>query len=226
MSIVELPRLCLITDRKLVPGGDLVAAVEAALRGGARLIQLREKDLLGGALLRLAESVKELTEKHKARLLINDRVDVAAAVGADGAHLGSRGIPIREARAMLGKKALIGYSAHTVEEALMASRLGADFITLSPVFPTRKEFRGPLLGLDGLQRACGQLPMPVFALGGINSKNAGGALETGAKGVALISFVFADNDPEARTREILQVLDQYAPSEPVRRRWFRSRRKG
>ncbi|MFQ5915186.1 MAG: thiamine phosphate synthase [Nitrospinota bacterium] len=224
MTAVDLPRLYLITDRRLVPGGDLATAVEAALHGGARLIQLREKDLLGGALFRLAESLRTLTDKYNARLLINDRVDVAAAVGADGAHLGSQGIAIRDARAILGGDALIGYSAHSREEALVASRLGADVVTLGPVFPTRKEFQAPLLGLDGLQEACGELPAPVFALGGINAQNAGGALEAGAKGVALISFVFADRDPEARTREILQVIEQYAPPEPIPKKGYHLRR--
>ncbi|MFQ5692854.1 MAG: thiamine phosphate synthase [Nitrospinota bacterium] len=223
---MDLPRLYLITDRKLVPGGDLPGAVEAALRGGARLVQLREKDLTGADLFRLAESLKRLTDAHRARLLINDRVDVAAATGASGVHLGERSLSIRDARAILGKKAVIGYSAHTVEEARMAAGLGADFVTLSPVFPTRKEFSGKLLGLEGLKEACGHLSLPVFALGGINAANATGALEAGADGLALVSHVFADPDPAGRTRELLQAIESARPSEPTRRRWFGPGRKG
>ncbi|HJM43234.1 MAG: thiamine phosphate synthase [Nitrospinota bacterium] len=223
---MNLPRLYLITDRNLVPGGDLEAAVEAALRGGAKLIQLREKDLSGGAMLSLAESVLVLTRKHRARLLINDRVGVAAAVGADGAHLGSRGIPIREARTILGEKAILGYSAHTMEEAQMAGRLGADLVTLGPIFPTRKEFSAPLLGLDGLQFACAELTVPVYALGGINAGNAAGAIEAGAAGVASISSVFADPDPEARARELIHLLGGKEASTPFIRKWLRYWRKG
>lgn len=222
---MDLPRLYLITDRKLVPGGGLLAAVEAALRGGARLIQLREKDLPGGDLFRLAASLKKVADGHGALLLINDRVDVAAAVGAAGVHLGSRGIPVRDARAILGKGALIGYSAHSAEEAEMAGKLGADFVTLSPVFPTRKEFAGPLLGLDGFQEACRGISVPVFALGGINAQNAAGVLEAGADGVALISCVLADPDPEARTRELLEVIEKVRPSAPARKKRSRFRRK-
>ena len=223
---MNLPRLYLITDRNLVPGGDLEAAVEAALRGGAKLIQLREKDLSGGAMLSLAESVLVLTRKHRARLLINDRVGVAAAVGADGAHLGSRGIPIREARTILGEKAILGYSAHTMEEAQMAGRLGADLVTLGPIFPTRKEFSAPLLGLDGLQFACAELTVPVYALGGINAGNAAGAIEAGAAGVASIFSVFADPDPEARARELIHLLGGKEASTPFIRKWLRYWRKG
>ena len=223
---MDLPRLYLITDRALVPGGDLEAAVESALRGGAKLIQLREKDLSGGAMLRLAESVLALMRKHRARLLINDRVDVAAAVGADGAHLGSRGIPIREARKILGEKAILGYSAHTLEEAQMAGRLGADLVTLGPVFPTRKEYSAPLLGLDGLRFACAELAVPVYALGGINAGNVTGVIEAGADGVALISSVFAGSDPEARARELVHLLGGKEPSTPLIRKWLRFWRKG
>ena len=222
---MNLPRLYLITDRTLVPGGDLEAAVEGALRGGAKLIQLREKDLSGGAMLRLAESILALTKEHRARLLINDRVDVAAAVGADGAHLGSRGIPIGEARTILGEKAILGYSAHTMEEAQMAGRLGADLVTLGPVFPTRKEYSAPLLGMDGLQFACAELSVPVYGLGGINATNATGAIEAGATGVALISSVFAGPDPEARARELVRLLGGKEASTPFIRKWLRFRRK-
>ena len=223
---MDLPRLYLITDRALVPGGDLEAAVESALRGGAKLIQLREKDLSGGAMLRRAEAVLVLTRKHRARLLINDRVDVAAAVGADGAHLGSRGIPIREARKILGEKAILGYSAHTMEEAQMAGRLGADLGTLGPGVPTRKEYSAPLLGLDGLQFACAELTVPVYALGGINAGNVTGAIEAGADGFALISSVFAGSDPEARARELVHLLGGKEPSPPLIRKWLRFWRKG
>lgn len=204
---MDLPRFYLITERKLVPGGDLLASIEASFQAGVRLLQIREKEMPGGPLYNLAGAVKELAKQFDAKFLINDRVDVAAAIGADGAHLGSRGVPLREAREILGEKALIGYSAHTAEEAKMASLLGANFVTMSPVFPTRKEFTAPLLGLEGLQYACAESDVPVYGLGGITPENAPVALDARAYGVALVSYVFADADPGARAREMVSLVE-------------------
>jgi thiamine-phosphate pyrophosphorylase len=220
-----LGRLYLITERALVPGGDLLLALEGALRGGADLIQLREKDLLGGEIYRLAESVKALVDSYQGRLLINDRVDVAAAVGAAGVHLGKAGIPVQNARAILGKRVLIGYSAHSVEEARMAQAMGADFVTLSPIFPGRKYGKNPLpqgtasppetisspnvLGLEGLKGACQKIEIPTFALGGVTEENAAGALEVGAYGVALISSILSSRDPAGKTREVLGAVKRW-----------------
>ena len=204
---MDLPRFYLITGRKLVPNGDLLGSIRASFEGVDRLLQIREKELLGGPLYRLADAVKKLAEQFNVKFLINDRVDVASAIGADGVHLGSRGISLNNLRYTFGKKMLLGYSAHTVEEAKAASCLGADFVTLSPIFPTRKEFAGPVMGLEGLRTACSELNVPVYALGGITPENVPDILDAGAYGVALISYVFCDSDPGTRAREIVRLVE-------------------
>lgn len=196
-------RVCLITDRKQAEGGDLPAAVEKALAGGIRAVQLREKDLSGRELFMLARTIREITSRSGARLLINDRADVALAVGADGVHLGGQSIPAREARRMLGDGAIVGCSAHDERELSEAEDGGADFATFGPVFATPSKARyGPPVGVGALARACGKARIPVFALGGVGPENAGEVLRAGCFGIALISAVVAAQDPEAAAREI------------------------
>src|SRR3989337_1314191 len=148
-------RVYLLTDRKLCPGGEILETVERALDGGVRAVQLREKELSGRELFRLAERMRKLTEGYGARLLINDRADVAMGVGADGVHLGVLSIPPREARRFLGPQAVIGCSAHNAEELREAEMGGADFVTFGPVYPTpSKRPFGPPVGLPALASAC------------------------------------------------------------------------
>jgi thiamine-phosphate pyrophosphorylase len=129
-------RVYLITDRRQAPGEDIVKAVAGALDGGIRAVQLREKDLPGKDLYRLAGRMRNLTARYGARLLINDRVDVAMAVGADGVHLGGSSMPASVARKLLGEEALIGCSTHSESELRVAADQGADFATFGPVYPT------------------------------------------------------------------------------------------
>ena len=189
-------RLYLITDRRLVAGGDLPAAVERALGGGAWAVQLREKDLPARQLYDLARELRAITFRYGAKLLINDRVDVALAAGADGVHLGGASIPPGEARRLLGPKALIGCSTHSAEEAAEAEAGGADFVTFGPVYATpSKAAHGPPVGVEALRHACAAARVPVFALGGVGPRNAGEVVAAGAYGVAAISAVFAAEDP-------------------------------
>ncbi|MDX1815282.1 MAG: thiamine phosphate synthase, partial [Thermodesulfobacteriota bacterium] len=174
-------RVYLITDRRQAPGGDILRAVEGALDGGIRAVQLREKDLPGKELYLLAGRMRELTARHGARLLVNDRVDVALAVGADGVHLGVSSMPPSAARTLLGEEALIGCSTHDVRELRKAATQGADFAKFGPVYPTpSKAVYGPPVGMTALSEACRETPIPVFALGGVGPHNAGEAMEAGA----------------------------------------------
>ncbi|MGE5190044.1 MAG: thiamine phosphate synthase [Gemmatimonadota bacterium] len=196
-------RVYLVTDRRQARGGDILAAVAAALDGGIRAVQLREKDLGGRDLFRLAEAMRRLTARYAARLLVNDRLDVAYAAGADGVHLGGGSIPVGEARALLGTRALIGRSAHTIGEAVAAERDGADFATFGPVYATpSKAAYGPPVGVAALAAACAAVTIPVFALGGVGPANMNEALRAGAFGVALISGVVAAADPRAAAAEL------------------------
>lgn len=190
--------LYLITDRLgLPPGRDLLETVAAALAGGVRAVQLREKDLSPRELYPLATELRALTRQHGARLLINDRIDLAQAVAADGVHLAGTSLPTVAARRLLGPEALIGVSTHQLDEILQAGRDGADFATFGPVYPTpSKAAYGPPLGLDPLRAACSVSPLPVFALGGIKTTHIPALLEAGVAGIGLISEIFSASDPQ------------------------------
>ncbi len=192
----------LITDRTQLPAGlSLLAATEAALRGGVRAVQLREKDLSAAELLPLACELRALTNDYAARLLINDRIDVALACQADGVHLGGHSLPTATARKILGPDHLIGVSTHSCGDIARAARQGADFVTFGPVYATpSKAAYGKPMGLDGLRAACRSAEVPVLALGGIKLHNKADVLAAGASGIALISAIFASSDPENATR--------------------------
>ena len=197
-------RVYLITDRKQAPGGDILRIVEEAMEGGLRAVQLREKDLPGIELFRLAERMRALTAKRGARLLINDRADVALAVGADGVHLGTASIPASVARTLLGKGALIGCSTHNAEELSEAAAGGADFVTFGPVYPTpSKAAYGPPVGVAALAGACRGASVPVFALGGVKAGNVAEVIGAGAFGIAMISEIVAAPDPRRAVADLI-----------------------
>ncbi len=198
---------CLVTDRAQTHGRPLEDVVRAALDGGVDAVQLREKDLLGAELLRLAEALRTLTARYGAALLVNDRVDVALAAGADGVHLGQHGIPPAVARRIVGRDRLIGVSTHTPAEAAEAARAGADFVVFGPVFATpSKAAYGPPRGIEELGAVAGALAIPVFAIGGITAARAAIVRVAGAGGVAVISAVVAADDPARAAREIAAAL--------------------
>lgn len=202
-------RLYLITARHQAPGGDLFAAVEGALAGGVRAVQLREKDIPPRDLLELARAMRKLTDRYGAKLIINDRADIALATGADGVHLGETGIPADAARRILGGERFIGVSCHSRESALAAAKAGADFITFGPVYPTpSKAAYGAPVGLKLLAEAVSLLSIPVFALGGIKRENTPDTLAAGAAGIALISAIIASGNPEEEARAFLSLLAQ------------------
>jgi thiamine-phosphate pyrophosphorylase len=201
--------LYLITDRRETRGRDLLAVVEQALDGGARAIQLREKDLAGRELFILAEKTKTLCARHGASLFINDRIDVALAVDADGVQLGSSSMPIDAARKLMGDKRLIGASTHSMKEALAAEEAGADFVLFGPVYftPSKAAYGNPQ-GLERLQEVVEKISLPVYAIGGIKPENVAAIKKTGARGVALISAVMSAEDPMTASRELLRWLKE------------------
>jgi len=207
MPLIDF-NLFLITDRKqLPPGRSLVETVAAALEGGVRAVQLRERGLSAAELYPLALELRELTTRHGARLLINDRLDVALAVGADGVHLGGHSLPVAAARKILGPDKLIGVSTHRPEEVTAAQRGGADFVTFGPVFftPSKAAFGEPV-GPDRLSEVCAASPLPVFALGGVTLERLPELLSAGSRRVALISAILAAADPTAAAATILARL--------------------
>ena len=190
--MIDFP-LYLITDRKQVANGHtLYTAVEAALQGGVKAVQLREKDLSAAELLPLATQLRDLTRSHGALLFINDNIDIALAVEADGVHLGGRSEATEVIRTKVGEKMLIGVSTHSKEEIEIAAKQGADFVTFGPVYATPSKAKyGKPQGLKKLSEACRNSSIPVFALGGITPERATEVKQVGAKGIALISAIIA-----------------------------------
>lgn len=199
--------LYLITDRHQVPAGRTLAeTVEAALHGGVRAVQLREKDLAAAELLPLAEELRAITRRFGARLLINDRIDVAMAVEADGVHLGNHSLPTATARRLLGPDRLIGVSTHRLDQLATAAEDGADFVTFGPVFATpSKTSYGPPLGLEALHTATRISPLPVFALGGIKSDQLPLLGTRNCHGIAVISAIIAAADPLTAARSLASI---------------------
>jgi len=200
-------RLHVLTDRTLARGRSTAEVVTAALAGGATVVQLRDKERTGAALVGVGRHLRALTRAQGGLLIVNDRVDVALAIDADGAHVGQDDLPARAARRVLGPDRLLGVSARTVEEAVRAAGEGADYIGFGPVFPTAtKGDAGPPRGLEDLRRACRAVAVPVVAIGGITSDNVGGVLAAGAAGVAVIAAVVTAADMTAATRTLRQAI--------------------
>ncbi len=200
--MADLPRLYLITDRHLLPGGDLLPALEAALSGGVRLVQLREKDLSTAALLRLGRQVKALTDRYEAHLLINSRTDVALALGT-GVHLTSDDPPVAQVRALLGRQRWIGVSTHHQDEISRVAADGADFVTFGPVFDTpSKRGMGIPAGLKRLSEVVESAPIPLFALGGIGVDQVDSVMACGGHGIGLISAILTAVDPADASRRL------------------------
>lgn len=200
----DLPSVYLITDRKAAPQGAFLDTIRAALAGGIRLLQLREKDLAARELLHLAKKVRELASGYGAKLLINDRADIAMLSGADGVHLTSMSYAASRARALLGPGKLIGASTHSLHEAREAEAWGADFVTIGPVFHTpSKAAYGKPVGTGPLEEAAAALSIPVYALGGINKENLREAVGGGAR-IAVISAVMGSRDAELAARELME----------------------
>ena len=201
--------LYLITDRHQTAGRPLATVVEQALQGGVRAVQLREKDLASRDLYALAVQLRHITNLYQARLIINDRLDIAKASNADGVHLGAGSLPVAEARRLLGPGHAIGYSAHSLQEARLAEKDGASFITMGPVFHTpSKAAYGAPLGLQLFREACVALDIPVYALGGINLLNCTKPMAAGAHGIALISGIIAAPDPLSTAKCLLPKIEK------------------
>lgn len=198
------PRVYLVTDRHATGGRPLVETVERALQGGADTVQLRDKDLPTNQLYATALRLREATRRHDAKLLINDRIDIAIAVDADGVHLPAASFAIADARTLLGDQRLIAVSTHSLEEARAADRAGADFVVFGPIFETpSKRSYGPPQGLAKLEEVVRSVKVPVVAIGGIDQTNAAEVYATGARGVAAIRAILSAPDPADVARSML-----------------------
>jgi len=203
----SIPRLYVVTDRQQTAGRPLEEVVVAAARGGAGMIQLREKDLTARELYDLGARLQSLLMPDGIPLLINDRLDVAQALDAAGVHLAGHSLSPAQARRLLGPNKLLGVSTHSLEEAGQAMREGVDFIVFGPVYdtPSKRQYGTPQ-GLQRLAEVVAHVTCPVIAIGGIDTVNLSQVLQTGAHGVAMIRAVLSAPDPYLATRQLRQQL--------------------
>ena len=200
-------RLLVITDRGVASPRPLADVVRAALEGGARAVQLRNKGEITKDLLATGEELRRITRDAGALLFVNDRIDIALAVEADGVHVGPDDLPVAAIRAATPDGFLIGCSADDPAEAQAAVRAGADYIGCGTVFPTEtKPDAGDVIGLEGLERVVRAVDVPVLAVGGISVERAGELSTTGAAGVAVVSAIMSAADPADAARSLLASL--------------------
>ena len=201
--------LYVIVDTAVAGDRDPVALAAAAIAGGATAIQLRAKDLPTVRQVAVARALADLARRHAVLFIVNDRLDVALAVEADGVHLGWEDLPPADARRLLGPERVLGVSAGNLEEARAALAAGADYLGVGPIFPTRtKADAGEAIGLAGLRAIRALSPVPIVAIGGITAENAAAVIAAGADGVAVISAVLLAPDPTAAARRLRQVIDE------------------
>lgn len=208
--MIELPKVYPITDTRMSGLSHLEQAREM-IAGGARLIQIRDKNASSSDLYEAATAVCELAAKQGVTVVINDRVDIALAVGAGGVHLGQDDLPPEEARKLLGPRAVIGYSTHSVEQAKHAADLPVDYIAIGPVFPTvTKENPDPEVGLDGVRAVKKMIGnIPLVAIGGISLDNFSEVLESGADSAAVVGGILGE--PSSIPDTVSKFLSLAAP---------------
>ena len=191
-----------VTDRHWLNGRTLYRQVEEALKGGATFIQLREKELDEEHFLEEAKEIKELCRRYQVPFVINDNVEIALAVDADGVHVGQSDMEAGDVRAKLGLDKMIGVSAQTVEQAVMAEQNGADYLGVGAVFPTGSKADALEVSHDTLKAICKAVKIPVIAIGGISTENILELSGSGICGIAVISAIFAKDDIEEAAREL------------------------
>lgn len=201
-------RLYAVTDRSWLGEETLAQQVEKALRGGVSFVQLREKHLDDKRFLREARELRALCAGYGVPFVVNDRVDIALAVDADGVHVGQEDMAVREARRLLGPGKIVGATCKTVEQALRAVDEGADYIGSGAMFPSTAKPEAQGISLDTLRAICAAAKIPVVAIGGITAENLPSLAGTGIAGAAVVSAIFARKDIEAAARRLRALAEK------------------
>ena len=202
-SITSSLRLCYITDRLALGAKPLMPLIQDSVRSAVDLIQIREKDLAARPLAELVRAAVECARGTLTRVVVNDRLDVALAVGAHGVHLGTQSLPALAVRRWVPDNFLIGVSCHSIEEALAAEAAAADYIVLGPIFATLSKLAyGLPLGLGKLREVAARVQVPLLALGGMDIQRVKPCLAAGATGIAGISIIQNSDSLQARVREL------------------------
>jgi thiamine-phosphate pyrophosphorylase len=203
----QIGKLHILTDIVLQNRFSHIELAQLAIRGGADTIQFRQKSGSTREMIQVVRDVKQVCAESGVTFIVNDRVDVAIASEADGVHLGQDDFPIPLARELLGKRSIIGGSAATLEEARTCLSEGADYVGFGPVYPTTsKDDAGPVSGISILKGVVESIPLPIIAIGGVSAENAAEVMKAGAHGIAVISAVCCQEDPEQATRALHRAL--------------------
>ena len=201
--------LYLVTDRGLSRGRSTLDIVQAAVAGGVTCVQLREKECSTLEFIEQALAIKNFLKTRGVPLIINDRLDVALAVEADGVHLGQSDMPLEMAQKIAGPSMLVGISAESVQDAVAAEEGGADYLGVSPIYATpTKTDTAPPLELEGLREIRKRVKIPLVAIGGLNKSNTAEVIRNGADGVAVVSAIIAADDPETAAMNLKQIIDE------------------
>jgi thiamine-phosphate pyrophosphorylase len=198
--------LYLVTDRTLAGSKDFYRSIELALEGGVTMLQLREKAVSTLEFYNIALKVKAIAKQYHVPFIINDRLDIALAVDADGLHIGQEDMPLAIARNILGPDKMIGVSAFTVEESLLAEKAGADYLGIGAVFPTASKDDAKAVSLTALAHIKQAVNIPVVAIGGINRANAVEAMAAGIDGISVISAILAQNDVKQAAVKLYDIV--------------------
>lgn len=194
--------LYLCTDRSIMSDTSIEECVEKSLKGGVSVVQIREKDCSGKEFLQIAKSVKEITKRYNVPLIINDRVDIAIAVGADGVHVGQDDLPCADVRSLVGEDMIIGVSASSLTEALKAQQDGADYIGVGAMFATDTKTDAKVVTMEELDRIRREVSIPIVVIGGINKTTLPDFIGKGIDGIAVVSAIVSQNDVESAAREL------------------------
>ena len=204
-----------VTDRSWLNGETLYQQVEKAIKGGATFIQLREKELDSEHFLQEAVEIKKLCQKYHVPFVINDNIEIALEMDADGVHVGQSDMEAGNVRKLLGENKIIGVSAQTVEQAILAEEQGADYLGVGAVFPTGSKADAEDVSRDTLEAICKAVHIPVIAIGGITKENVSRLQGSGICGIAVISAIFAQKDIEAATKELKAVTELSFPADAL-----------
>ena len=205
-KLLKKPGLYLVTDRGALKGKDLFKILSDSMRAGLDMVQFRDKEASDTDFLEAASKIKDLLKEKEVLFIINDRVDIALALDADGVHLGQEDTPVEVVRRILGRKKIIGFSARSLEEALAAAERSVDYIAIGAIFPTpvKPDYGTP--GLEALKQAVKQIKIPLVAIGGINESNIGDVAATGVKRIAVVRAILEAKDPYLATKFLLDKI--------------------
>ena len=208
--LIKKWQIYIITDEVLSQGRTHLEIASATIDAGAMVIQLRDKTASGLRLYNIARDIRELTRERKVAFIMNDRIDIALAVDADGVHVGQQDIPAKQARQLIGPYRILGVSASSLEEALDAEKLGADYLGVGPIFEARstKADAGSPKGLELITQINDHCHLPIIAIGGINLTNIKDVIRGGASGAAVISAIVSAESIEAETSKFLKAIKQ------------------